>query len=907
MAIAVIILLMCTAAYSATVTIYPTGVNDNFALLAGGASDPHYTQHAVGASQPYPQATVLSSASYYSEWPRPTTGQWIAPGDAFDTGARGWYKFRTTFDLTGLDPTTARIDGLWTCDQYGYIQLNWNDTGNTLSDGDYTSLHQFSVTNGFVSGVNTFDFLVYFPDGGAGVVAPLIICSAADPGPAHLVINEIQSSNSSTIADEDGDHPDWIEIYNAGGQSVNLQGYGLSDDTASPFKWTFPSYVLEANRYLLVFASDKDRKSGPYFHTNYAIKSGGEPIVLTAPDGTTVDELPPISIPVEMSYGRKPDAQSTMMFFSSPTPGRPNFTTGYYGTLTAPLFSRVRGFYTSAFNLTLTSTVSGATIRYTTDGSAPTESSPVYSGPISIPSGTGTSFATTVVRARLFKDGYMPSPVATHTYFVSSNAASKYNLPIVSLVTDSKNFFDSEIGIYVSGNHDNYNQEGDAWERPIHVEFFEPGGPCGFHCDAGVRIQGGWTRHLAQKSLRLYADHQGGPGSFGYKIFPQSTLSDYKRIILRNYGNDNPLETTFGTRYTMMRDNLMQTLVKDLDIDTQLTRQCVVFLNGQYWGLHCLMEREDKYWLQNHHPDIDPDNIDLVQQHPGYVEVDEGDQTAFNSMLSFLRQSDLIVPSNFGYAESIIDVNNVLIHYLTEIYCGNTDWPGNNIRYWRPRTSDGKWRWALCDLDFALGLQTPYTHDTLSFATRRGGSLFTADDVCLPMASLIRNRATRDEFIDRMADMMNTVFLPSYAIAKVDAMQAEISPYVAEYFTRWGAGSISTWNSNVQYLRTFLTQRPTYVRSSFIRFFRLSGTSTLNVNVSQAGAGTVGVSTIATPAGASTWQGTYFNDTPIPLTAIPADGYKFVRWEGAVSGTQSSTSITLSNNATVTAVFEVSK
>ena len=901
------VMLIASAASSATYTLYPTGVDNSYGLLAGGASDPHYTQHMEGASQPYPQATVLSSGSFWYQWPQSTTGKWIAPGDAFDTGARGWCKFRTTFDLTGLDPATARIDGMWTCDQYGSIQLNWTETGNTLSDGGYTALHQFSVTNAFVSGVNTLDFRVYFPDGGAGVIAPVIVgCTAANTGPARPVINEIQSANSSTVADEDGDYPDWIEIYNAGGQAINLQDYGLSDDTALPFKWTFPSYVLQPNRYLLVFASDKDRKTGPYFHTNYAIKSGGEPIVLTAPGGSIVDQVPATAIAQELSYGRNPDGGTSMIFFTVPTPGRANFTTGYLGTLTAPLFSRARGFYTAAFNLTLSTTVAGAVIHYTTDGSEPVESSPVYTTPIAIPSAAaGSPFVTTVVRARTLKTGYLPSPVSTNTYFVGPNSTARFNLPIVSLATDNKNFFDPEIGIYVAGNHNNYNQRGDEWERPIHVEFFEPGGPCGFRCDAGVRIHGGWTRNLAQKSLRLYADHQNGPGSFDYRIFPESTLTDYKRIVLRNSGNDNPLDTTYGAKYTMIRDGLAQSLVSSLNVDTQYYRPSIVFYNGQYWGIHGIVEREDKYWLKNHHPEIDPDNVDMIQQHPNYVEVDEGDQVAFDAMRSYFQNNDLIVPGNYDYVKSNVDISSVLIHDLANIYFGDTDWPGNNIRYWRPRTADGKWRWALCDIDFSFGLHASSSHNTLAWATARGGGMFNPDVICLTLASLLRNREARDEFINRMADMLNTVLKPSIVIAKANTMKAAISPYVAEHFTRWGAGSLSTWNSNVQGITDFANARPGSIRTQFVEFFRLSGTSNLTVNASSSSMGSVTVNSVAIQSASLPWSGVYFNDVPIQLTAVPASGYRFVRWEGAGLTTQNPAKITLMSDTAVTAVFEV--
>ena len=86
----------------------------------------------------------------------------------------------------------------------------------------------------------------------------IIITSGYAEQPTTL-INEVMSSNSSTIEDEDGDYSDWIELYNPGDSHVNLTGYGLSDRPDNPYKWIFPTVILEPNQYLLVFASGKDR------------------------------------------------------------------------------------------------------------------------------------------------------------------------------------------------------------------------------------------------------------------------------------------------------------------------------------------------------------------------------------------------------------------------------------------------------------------------------------------------------------------------------------------------------------------------------------------------------------------------------------------------------------------------
>lgn len=732
-----------------------------------------------------------------------------------------------------------------------------------------------------------------------------IIGCASITWAAGLVINEVQSANSKTFADEDGDHSDWIEIYNAGTTAVNLNGYGLSDTTSTPLKWTFPSVTIQPGAYLLVFASDKNRKTGPYLHANFAIKQSGEPILISLPNGTLVDKMPATDIPQDMSYGRKPDGKSNWYYFATPTPKSANTTTGYDGVLPQPTFSKQRGFYNDDFNLTLSTTTPGAEIRYTTDGSLPTASSALYTSPIPIQAtswGAGREFKANVIRAACYKSGYITINPVTNTYFVGPNAASRYTLPIVSLTTDNANFFDNSIGIYVSGYYNNYNQTGDAWERPLHIEFFEPGSSTGFSVDGGVRINGGWTRNLAQKSLRLYADHQNGPGSFNYKVFPDSPITDYKRLILRNSGNDN--QAASGA-FTLIRDGFQQSLLKGLDVDIQNYRPALMFFNGEYWGIYSIAEREDKCYLENHFG-TDPDNVDILAQIAfSGVEIQEGDTVAYDNLLSFIRNNDLCNQSNYEYAKTKMDISDIAIHHLMNIYIANTDWPGNNIVFWRPRTDTGKWRWAIHDTDFGFGLANSTSHDTLGYCTARGGTSFpNPDSNTITIASLLRNREFRDEFINRMADMMNTVFLPSTVSAKVDTMSAAIAPEVADHLARWGGGSVSTWANNIQSLKSWGNSRPSYVRNQFVKFFSLSGTANVSVNVSPANAGTVTFSTVAIPTGSYPWAGTYFQDIPIKVNAVPANGYHFARWQETGLGTQNPATITLSGDSAITAVFE---
>jgi hypothetical protein len=247
------------------------------------------------------------------------------------------------------------------------------------------------------------------------------------PSEAQIVINEIQASNGSTLFDEDGDAEDWIELYNAGRETVNLSGYGLSDDYDNPFRWIIPDVPIQPGEYLIIWASGKERSlpSGQ-LHTNFSISSSGEEIVLTTPGGEQADEIPPIPIPRDNSYGRYPDGTGDFYFFTDPTPGSQNSGERYRKLLEPPQFSHEGGQYTSSFQLTLSADDDTA-IYYTTDGTTPTEWNGIfYNGPISIS-------GSRMIRAKSFAEGALESEVKTHIYNQISPQLAGFNsnLPLV--------------------------------------------------------------------------------------------------------------------------------------------------------------------------------------------------------------------------------------------------------------------------------------------------------------------------------------------------------------------------------------------------------------------------------------------------------------------------------------------
>ena len=281
--------------------------------------------------------------------------------------------------------------------------------------------------------------------------------------------------------------------------------------------------------------------------------------------------------------------------------------------------------------------------------------------------------------------------------------------------------------------------------------------------------------------------------------------------------------------------------------------------------------------------------------------------------------------ANYDYVAARVDVEDCLYYFLTEIYLANADWPQNNIRIWRRRLAandlaqpvglDGRWRWFLFDTDLGSGhpWTTGVTENTLTVALAPDGRAGTNSAWGNAVfRRLMTNPAFKNDCINTAADLLNSLFQPARAVALLDSMQAEMQPAMPEHIARWqsGGGSLSAWQSSVQVVRDFATQRAANVRAHFVSQFALGGTSQLTLNVNASARGSIRVNRLLVNAqlpGANAttpypWSGTYFRGIPLALEAVPSPGYVFAGWSGVASA-NATASLTLSGNASVTAIF----
>lgn len=719
-----------------------------------------------------------------------------------------------------------------------------------------------------------------------------------------VVINEFLAANASTNIDPYfKQFSDWIELYNTEPVEVNISGYYLTDDITE-LKWQIPDgTVIPGNGFLIFWADGEDA----YNHTNFTLNMDGEEIALIDPSGEIVDYIVFGQQAPDVSYGRKPDGSDNWYYSGKPTPKSPNTTEGVGDIIFSETvnFSPTGGFYNNSISVSLSTASGDAEIRYTTDGSIPDETSTLYTGPIVVNE-------TTVIKARSFKSGYLPSPVSTQTYFINENIS----LPVISISTNPEYFFDDEIGIYVFGNDYDPNPPYYGanfwwdWERPVNVEYYDQDKNQCFNVLCGVKIFGGISRAVPEKSLALYTKDKYNLNSFHYKFFPEKNVDKFKRIILRNSGQDWPL--------TMFRDALSQSLlIGQMDIDYQGYSPSIVFINGQYWGIHNIREKVDQYYPEDNYG-ISHNNIDMLE-HGEDIHVIAGDRTDYDSMVAFMEANDMRLPENYEVIKSKIDIDEFINYIIAEIYLANVDWPGVNCRFWREKNPPGKYRFIIYDTDFGFGLYglalgvDPYNWNMIEQATDPDGPAWpNPPNSTFLIRKLLENSEFKSEFIQRTAAYLNTTFKTERVLNMIEQVKSKIQPEISRHIEKWGGlfdgfigftsfNSIEEWESNIEVMREFARRRPEIVRQHFVDHFSLSGTSQLSINVSPSGAGKVLTAGVEVP---ENFTGIYFKDIPLRLNAVPYPGYRFLRWEGDIKSTDEEISIVLDGNKSITAVFE---
>ncbi len=598
---------------------------------------------------------------------------------------------------------------------------------------------------------------------------------------AAVYISEIMASATEQRCD-------WLEIYNGSGAAVDLSGYGLTDDSGKPRKWQFPSgTVIQPGQYLGVYLSGQEGATlGGTLNADFSLASaGGYNVCLSDPQGVVLDA---IYLPKQyggMSYGRA-QGEIGFFYFESGTPGAAN-TGAHYRERAVEADCSVQGglFHTGdSFTVEL-SAPAGSRIYYTLDCSDPDESCTLYTGPISVSSAT-------ILRSRVYRDGCMPSLIDTQSYLYDvNNAGSAY---VISLVSDPDNLTGAENGII-----SNYSQD---WEREAHVEIFTASGESAISQGCGISLHGQDSRKLPVKSFNVIARSQYGENRFNYPIFSERDYESYQSILLRASGEDYDM--------SFMRDTTLSSLMKDSSLMYQKNEVAVVYLDGQYYTLCYIRERINKYSIcQFEGWEGMEDEIDLVK---GNSSVYQGSNASFEELLSWVKSNDTTTDAAYAYLDSRIDIQNFIEYMSIEIFTGNTD--TLNVRRYRNARVDGKWRWALFDLDWAFFNDTDSIGNWL---TPGGTGAGRRTDNTLFIACM-KNPRFREEFLTYFGEKLATDFSTENVVSKFEERYARIEDMLPEYLEHWGL----SLNAGIRKVISYAQERPAKLLGYFQNALKLS-------------------------------------------------------------------------------------
>ncbi len=535
----------------------------------------------------------------------------------------------------------------------------------------------------------------------------------------HYMIGTNEPAAIPEIPEEiSDDFVDWLELYNSSPTSINLKGWSLTDNESKPAKWIFPDKMISAGEYLVILCDEQNITSAAsaYLHTNFKLTKDGEYLALF--DNSSPRNFVsgfPTHYPKQSffhSYGWSQTSNS-YLYFSKSTPGAENSGETFPGIVASPIIDKAPGFY-SGVTVSITSATENAKIRYTTNGSEPTENSTLYTGPL-------TFNYNAALRARAFKTGWIPSKTITRTYLLYANNIIR-NAPIVSIVADTgKSMFKPngvtaivgghwnnnppEFGWWVADTPDDYDiplQRGRPYERRTSIEFFDYHTNIWNQTDCGIRIAGSnWTRpqyylqdlsgkwdkfpHVNKPQFNVYFRSDYGDSVLDYPLMPDSQVTKINGLRLRGGKNDwqNPfIIDEFVRRYAI---NMGQVNSKGY--------LAWLFVNGEQKAYFNPVERLDERFFQKWY-DSDED-WDIIN-HGG---VSEGDDIAWNELLTYLNSHNLENLSDYITAAQMMDMVNYIDYILAESYGGNWDWPNNNWYAARERSTNGLFRFFVWDAE----------------------------------------------------------------------------------------------------------------------------------------------------------------------------------------------------------------
>ena len=574
-----------------------------------------------------------------------------------------------------------------------------------------------------------------------------------------LQINEVKVSEYSNYYKETDPHSDWVELINVSADPINLSDYYLSDDFDDLLQYRLPEMVLPAGAVTTLLCAKEDPRGRPY--TGFALNAEQESLFLADLHGV-VDFVSLHDIPYAGSYGRLP-GENGFFYFAEASQNQLNTGRSGRSVSTAPVAETADGLFEGQKPEALILSGEG-TIYYTTDTSYLTESSNVYPGPIPITENT-------VVRAVAVQGTNLPSLPITRTYLIDEN----HTLPVVSIVGNAPStLFD------IVNNGEKYV------EVPGNLAMYENGKRV-FSVDCGLKISGQSSRIVFPKrNIKVEIRGAYGQSTLGYDLFGTG-FSDYDSFILRG-GQDSA--------FRLFSNEIWQDLCLEMSdsVLTQHGKFCIVYVNGQYYGIYVMKENISKQyyadWLG-----VDPDTVESEVPH-------DNNSPDYLAMYNFIKEEDMSVPENYARACSMLDVDSFIDWSIMEGLCGNFDL-FLNVRFFRSSQNGNRYQMALFDLDNSM---------SNNYAT--WNCLLWKDGFCgMPntnatnlIKGLFKSPEFREAFLRRYGEVYDTVLSNERVLERIEHYEQQIRPEIARDRRRWDY-SVEKWEKDVQSLKDTIVNK----------------------------------------------------------------------------------------------------
>ena len=669
------------------------------------------------------------------------------------------------------------------------------------------------------------------------------INSARYPAYKTAYISEVVAVNATLDSSPDGKSYssgelcdyyklyDFVEIKNPSDADIELSDLYIGKSTFDKAVW-LPTVKLDAGEYRVIYFADQTSydSSSDTVYVDLGLNRYENDVYLFDKQGTVIDCVETGLLFDKTSAGRVSDSDDTVYYFKSVTPGAENSKTTYSKAVCAPSFCLEGGYVEAGTALTI-NVPKDCLVYYTTDGSYPTQSSQLYSSPITISK-------TVTVRARAFKSDALPSDDVSVSFIVGR----KHNMPVVFLNTDDANLFSEKTGIWADGpyfdtNSMKYDDAGlsgaqkedlffrdapnanywQSWERPVNFTYIDENGVQVLNFNAGIKTFGQYSRVHDQKSVSINLKDKYGIKEVIYPFFGDDYINVFSSLVLRGAGQD-------ANRSHIRDAFIARALLGKINCEVMNYRPVVCYVNGQYWGIYDLRERISDEFVANH-TGADPDNLDRMK---GSSIVQSGTSENYNALYKFVTTKDMTDSDNYAYVCTQIDIDNYIDYWISQIYFANTD-PGN-IKFYRERTENGKWRWIPYDFDWSMS----------STENRMSEYVFRQDKkIYAIIQRLIKNSTFKKKFISRFCELLNDTLNPDRLMPLLRELTNEITEEMPYHIERWNfrntddnryvsgilmsaPSSMSRWESHIKTVEEWLVNRDEKIIGHLKSTFRLS-------------------------------------------------------------------------------------